>query len=120
MGYTGLGRALLQHLVHYRFLLSSSIFTHYLLNDLAEEQQALFPVTKALLFYTQNQHYFSYDISLSESNLRKKTVPPCPGVIDACCYHGHHFKGQIREGQTITSGRKRCSSLVIKHSLLFI
>lgn len=74
MGYTGLGRALLQHLVHYHFLLSSSIFTHCLLND-AEEQQALFPVAKALLFYTQNQHYFSYNISLSESNLRKRQSP---------------------------------------------
>lgn len=75
IGYTGLGWALLQHLVHYRFLLSSSIFTHYLLNDLAGEQQALFPVTKALLISTQKQHYFSYKTSLSESNLRKRQSP---------------------------------------------
>lgn len=104
MGYTGLGSALLQHVVTYCFLLYSFLFTQCLLNYSAEEQQVLFsPFKKALLFNTQNHHYFSFNISLSESNLRKRQS----SLIDACCCHGYHIKGQMRAGQTITSGWKR-------------
>lgn len=33
------------------------------------------PISKALLFYTQNQHRLSYNISLSQSNLWKRHTP---------------------------------------------
>lgn len=46
--YTGLGSLLLQHLVPYYFLLSSSTLTQCLLNDSAEEPQVLSPSLKKL------------------------------------------------------------------------
>lgn len=70
MGYTGLGSVLLQHLVPRCFLLYISIFTHCLLNDLAEEQHLTLEKTTFM---------FSFNISLSESNLRKK-----PASTDQC------------------------------------
>lgn len=73
--YTGLGSALLRHLVHDRFLLSSSIFTQCLLNDSAEEHRLCSAISKALLYYTQNQHHFYYNISLAQSNLWKRQTP---------------------------------------------
>lgn len=50
---------------------------------------------------------------------------PDPGktqslLIDARRCHGHHIKGQIRAGRTITSGWKRDRGVTIKRSLLFI
>lgn len=54
-----LGSSLLQHPVHDRFLFYSSIFTQCLLNDAAEEQQAVFPHFKSFpLLYTKPASLF--------------------------------------------------------------